>query len=166
MVFLSERLRLDVVAPGDESFLFDWENNPENWAVSEGEGPYTMSEIKSFITTCDDLERHGQIRFVVRKISDNMPLGALDLFNYQKRNRKAGLGILIANIQDRKKGYASECLSDHLTQIIDYFNLSEVYALVFRDNIASVRLFEKCGFTIQKTTNYKNKSALVYSRIK
>ncbi|MEZ4799657.1 MAG: GNAT family protein [Flavobacteriales bacterium] len=163
MVFTGSRLQLDVVALGDESFMFDWENNPENWAVSEGEGPYTLSEIRQFITTCDDLIEHHQIRFVVRQIQNQIPIGAFDFFNFDAKSNKVGLGILIADKSDRKKGYASECLTEHLPQMMQYFNLSEVYALVFKDNIASIRLFEKCGFTVQRTTIYKNKSTLVYT---
>lgn len=166
MTFLSKRLQLDVVALGDESFMFEWENNPENWAVSEGEGPYTLAEIRQFISTCNHLEKHKQIRYIIRLKESLRPLGTIDFFNFDSKQMKAGLGILIAEKMDRKNGYASECLQEQLPQLMQYFKLTEVYALVFKDNIASMRLFEKCGFTVQRTTIYKNKSTLIYTLLK
>lgn len=75
-------------------------------------------------------------------------IGCVDLFEFDPRNKRAGVGILIANQADRGKGYATEAL--HL--IIDYafevLDLHQLFSNVRVDNESSVALFKRLGFEI------------------
>jgi diamine N-acetyltransferase len=75
-------------------------------------------------------------------------IGCIDLFDFDPKNKKAGVGILIADQADRGKGYAQEAL--HL--LIDYgyntLDLHQLYANVRVDNENSINLFKKLGFEI------------------
>ena len=46
------------------------------------------------------------------------------------------------------KGYATEAVKLFLKYIKDNTNIKEVYGIALKDNIASLRVLEKCGFAI------------------
>ena len=75
-------------------------------------------------------------------------IGCVDLFDFDPKNKRAGVGILIADRKDRGKGFATEAL--HL--IMDYgfeiLDLHQIYSNVRVDNENSVALFKRVGFEI------------------
>jgi diamine N-acetyltransferase len=107
-------IRLRPLVPDDLKLLIDWENNPEFWNVSDRSGPYTNEEIRHFMEDCMDLQKTGQLRWIITD-QDDEPLGALDIFDYDPKTKTAALGILIAAPGDRKKGYATAALTKLLS---------------------------------------------------
>ncbi len=85
--------------------------------------------------------------------NDPHSIGGIDLFDSDPGNKRAGVGVLIANNAQRGKGYATEAL--HL--LIDYswniLDLHQLYSNVRVDNYNSLALFKKLGFEI---TGLKN----------
>jgi len=72
----------------------------------------------------------------------------LDLFEFDPRNRRAGLGILIADRADRGKGFATEALHLVVEYAFQVLDLHQLYSNVRVDNESSVALFKKMGFEI------------------
>ena len=88
-----------------------------------------------------------------------------------KKNPKIGLGILILSNIDLKHGTAEIFIKlmksvrgkgygkDAVTALVSYafreFQLKHIYSNILEDNMASRRLFEKCGFKQEGT--YKSK---------
>ena len=72
-------------------------------------------------------------------------MGCIDIFNYNEDKRNAGVGVLVYDNKDRKRGFAGEAL-DLLISFAKNERLSELYCHVSNNNIASRRLFEKYGF--------------------
>jgi len=52
----------DVVAE-DLKLIYQWENNPENWEVSETTKPFTFEEIKALIDSSSDFSKTQQKRW-------------------------------------------------------------------------------------------------------
>ncbi|MFZ7113828.1 MAG: GNAT family N-acetyltransferase, partial [Bacteroidota bacterium] len=75
-------------------------------------------------------------------------IGCVDLFDFDPKNKRAGIGILIADKADRGRGYATEAL--HL--IIDYgfeiLDLHQIYSNIRVENESSVTLFKRAGFEV------------------
>jgi diamine N-acetyltransferase len=79
--------------------------------------------------------------------SAGAPVGFVDLFDFDPVNLRAGVGILICDERDRRKGYAAEALelvSDYASAVL---HLHQLYATVEIDNIASIELFRGAGFS-------------------
>jgi diamine N-acetyltransferase len=72
----------------------------------------------------------------------------VDLFDFEPLHRRIGLGILIADKNDRQKGYAAEALQLVLQYCVEFLECHQVYCHVETDNSASIKLFEKLGFQI------------------
>ncbi|SFJ02519.1 Protein N-acetyltransferase, RimJ/RimL family [Treponema bryantii] len=61
------------------------------------------------------------------------------------------------------KGYATEAVKAFLPAMAKKLNIKEVYGICLAENLASVRVLEKCGFTqiYQGPGNYQGKEAQI-----
>lgn len=140
--------------PEDIHLMVLWENNPENWKVSGTDKPYTYLELKAFVEDEEPIQLSKQERFIICKLDDQTAIGTIDLFDVNFIHGFGSVGILIAESENRNKGYASESL-DLLSQyaknelVLRYLKCS-----IHSDNQASIKLFEKAGF--RQIGNFKN----------
>jgi diamine N-acetyltransferase len=154
-------IRLRPIDDHDIELLMIWENNPEFWHVSDRTGPYTREQIAAFIEDCRDLRHSGQLRWMIVD-HEGEPLGALDIFDYDPKSNTAGLGILIALAEDRKKGYAGDALKALLQFYKKEKSIRSFRSLVYYDNVPSLRLFRKCGFKELGRIAFKGKPAVQF----
>ena len=65
------------------------------------------------------------------------------------------------------KGYATEAVKAFLLAIAKKLNIKEVYGICLAENLASVRVLEKCGFTqiYKGLGNYQGKDAQIIKAI-
>ncbi len=158
---LPVRTYLRLVQEEDINLVLAWENNQEFWQYSATTGPFSKEEVLVFINECNNLIEHTQCRYII--LSDQQEaLGALDLFEYDEKNKTAGIGILIAEQQDRRQGYAQSAIKNCLSQPETKRNIRMLWCLVHTDNLASQKLFESCGFVVNGKKLYRGKEALRY----
>ncbi len=146
----SEHIRLRAVEPGDVDLLYSWENDPEIWHVSNTLAPYSRFQIEQFVMNAQqDLFASGQLRLIIEMKGDKLPgesAGAIDLFDIDAVNRRAGIGILVSNAF-RNKGIATEAVEAMILYMRDTLHLHQLYCHISEDNLQSIRIFEKLGFT-------------------
>lgn len=65
------------------------------------------------------------------------------------------------------KGYATEAVKAFLPAMAQKLNLSEIYGICLAENLASMRVLEKCGFTqiYQGSGNYQGKENKIIKAI-
>ena len=65
------------------------------------------------------------------------------------------------------KGYSTEAVKAFLPVMVQKLNLREVYGICLAENLASVRVLEKCGFTkiYQGPGNYQGQEAQIIKAI-
>ena len=65
------------------------------------------------------------------------------------------------------KGYATEAVKAFLSAMAKKLNIKEVYGICLAENLASVRVLEKCGFTqiYQGPGNYQGREAQIIKAI-
>ena len=130
----------------DLDFLFEIENNIENWQFGSEKKKYNKQELLDYITNAKtDISLAKQYRFVIDL--NSIPIGFIDLFNYT--NDSAGMGVIITE-KYRKNGFAKEALNlltDYAFIILD---INQLYATITKDNLASIKLFTSCGFEYRK----------------
>lgn len=141
-----ENVFLRQVDPSDATLLLLWENNPENWKVSETEAPFSLQEIQDYIATASNIRANKQLRLIICKTDSKKAIGTIDLFDVDFKNKRAGVGILISNKNERQKGFASEALELISKYASTILNFKQLHCLVQSDNLNSVSLFEKQGF--------------------
>ena len=157
--------------PEDIDLLYQWENDPLLWKVSNTITPFSRFILKQYIQEAHrDIYETKQLRLMIQDLNKR-PVGAIDLFDFDPYHQRAGVGILIYDHNDRGKGFASDSLklmSEYATEIL---GLHQLYANIAADNKASISLFEKSGFRLAgtKTDWLKNATGwideMIYQKI-
>lgn len=147
MQLQGKKIVLRSVLPSDADLLYKWENDKTNWQVSGTKKPFTKKEIKEFISRQKDIYLDKQLRWMIA--SNENSVGCVDLFKFDEKNLKAGIGILIDK-NHRRKGYASEALSLLIVYCFEILNLRKLFCNISSDNKASVKLFQKHKFIIKE----------------
>jgi diamine N-acetyltransferase len=145
----------------DLNIIYNWENNPEFWGISEHSGTLTKNEIQEFIEISQDLEKDGQMRWMIQDL-DGTVIGALDIFDFERLARSAGIGILIGESEDRRKGLAHDALNAFLEFQRSNGEIRQLICLIHKSNEASIALFVKNGFVKKGTKYFKGKEAVTF----
>lgn len=141
-------IHLRALEPEDVAFLYRWENDPMVWNVSNTTSPYSKYILKRYIETSHlDIYESKQQRFIIVHSQTNIPIGAIDLFDFDPHNRRVGVGILIYDEHHRGKGYASAALGLLVEYCFNVLDLHQIYSNITTDNEASIELFSRQGFT-------------------
>ncbi len=165
------KIILRPLEPEDISLLYRWENNMEIWEVSNTRIPYSRYVLNEYIkNSVRDIYETKQIRFIIENW-ERRAVGAIDLFDFEPYHQRAGVGILIHDIEDRNRGYATDALEALSEYVVIGLGLKQLYAHIAEDNVNSIMFFEKSGF--EKTGIHKNwlktisgwKDALFYQKI-
>ena len=144
-----EHIYLRALEPSDLDFLYKLENDETTWEVSNTFAPYSKYVLKQYLDNAHlDIFEVKQLRLVVCVAETDSAVGFVDLFEFDPKHRRVGVGIIIFARKDRQKGYASEALKLLLSYVFANLGVHQVFANITRDNEASIRLFEKLGFQL------------------
>jgi diamine N-acetyltransferase len=83
---------------------------------------------------------------VINLTSENRPIGFIDLFDFEPKHKRVGLGIIVFSEGDRRKGYASQSLEIVCSYAFEHLHVHQVYANITEDNTRSIEMFKKVGF--------------------
>lgn len=141
------KVMLRPLEPDDIDLLYLWENNTEIWEVSNTKTPFSKHILARYLVeSAKDIYETKQLRLVIETTAQE-PVGAVDIFDFEPYHMRAGVGILIHNSEDRKKGYAGDALHALSVYSFEILGLRQLYANITSDNPGSIQLFEKAGFT-------------------
>jgi len=141
-----DHIYLRALEPEDLDFIYDIENDESIWEVSNTITPYSRFLIKQYLEQAQrDIFEVKQLRLIICNY-DNLALGMIDLFDFDVKHKRAGVGILIKAKTDRKLGYGKEALSLLVNYCFSHLNLHQLYCNISEDNKASLKLFSNQGF--------------------
>ncbi|HNY01922.1 MAG TPA: GNAT family N-acetyltransferase [Bacteroidales bacterium] len=144
-----KRIRLRALEPGDIDRLYDWENDPSVWKVSNTFAPFSRFQLEQYVLQSqNDIFSNRQLRLmIVTRNAEGAEegVGAVDLFDFDPVHGRAGVGILIGE-PFRMQGYASEALSLLVRYAFSTLWIHQLYCNISAGNTASLALFEKHGF--------------------
>lgn len=143
-----ELVRLRALEPEDIDILYRWENDTEIWKVSNTVAPFSKFILRQFIESQKaDVFESRQLRLIVESQQTGKQIGAIDLYDIDPFNCRAGVGILIYEKEDRHKGYATDALSIIVNYSFFVLSLHQIYCSVPTSNTQSLNLFKSKGFT-------------------
>lgn len=145
-------IQLRALENSDLEILYDWENDPENWKVSQTLTPFSRKLLIKYLDQAHlDLFQIKQLRLVIELRESCLAIGLIDLFDFDPFNQKAGIGILIGEKAEREKGYAGEALRILLDYCFSILLLNQVYCNILESNKQSQHLFTQAGFSLSGT---------------
>lgn len=131
----------------DIDLLYQIENNPENWKVSNTQLPYSRYTLEQYVLSCghQDIYTLKHMRLVICETENLNAIGCLDLFDFDPNNLRAGVGIIIQN-EYREKGYAFESLQLLKDYAIHTLKIKQLYCSISPSNKESLNLFTHAGY--------------------
>jgi diamine N-acetyltransferase len=149
MILENKNIRLRAIEPSDVDIIYEWENNTETWKVSNTITPFSRNIISAYIEHAHlDIYQTKQLRLIIELKENKLPIGTIDLFDFEPFNKRAGVGILIAEDKNKQKGYASEALETLIEYSFEVLKLNQLFCNISETNPNSLFLFEKYGFEI------------------
>lgn len=137
---------LRALEPNDLEFLFQIENNETFWEVSHTQTPFSKYVLKQYLENSHlDIFEAKQLRLMIVEATSNKSIGLIDLFDFNPKHKRAGIGILI-DPGFQNKGLASESLELLIKYTFSHLELHQLYANITSDNANSIQLFESKNF--------------------
>ena len=142
-----KNIYLRALEPEDLEFIYAIENDESIWEVSNTQTPYSRFLIRQYLENAhQDIYEAKQLRLVICKNQDFEAIGLIDLFDFDPRNSRAGVGILIKDSENRNSGIGSEALDLLIHYSFTTLNLHQLYANIDLENEVSLALFTNFGF--------------------
>lgn len=140
-------INLRALEPEDLEFVYQIENDESIWEVSNTQTPYSKFLIRQYLENAhQDIYEAKQLRLAICKNDSKKAIGLIDLFEFDPKNNRAGIGILIQNEVDRTKGFGKEALELLINYSFNQLQLHQLYANIGVDNVSSLNLFATFGF--------------------
>jgi len=142
-----ETLFLRALELKDLDFIYAIENDETIWEVSNTQTPYSRFLIQQYLENAhQDIYEAKQLRLAICKNETETAVGLIDLFDFDPKNQRAGIGIVIQSEADRCKGFGKEALELLINYSFTHLQLHQLYANIGSDNVASSTLFSTFGF--------------------
>ncbi|EKF55396.1 N-acetyltransferase GCN5 [Galbibacter marinus] len=172
MISLSgKNIFLRALEPEDLDFLFALENDEKVWEVSETLAPYSKYILKQYLANSHkDIYEAKQLRLAISDYNNNL-MGLIDLFDFNPKHRRAGVGIIVLEEANRNRGIGKEALSLLIEYVFNHLNLHQLYANISQENKPSIHLFSNLGFErigVKKDWHYaagKYQNEILYQKI-
>ena len=142
-----ETIYLRALEPNDLEFIYAVENDELVWEVSHTQTPYSRFLIRQYLENANqDIYEAKQLRLAICNFGDDNAIGLIDIFDFDPKNNRAGIGILIKDVENRSQGVGTEALDLLIKYTFKNLNLHQLYANIGTENEASLALFIKFGF--------------------
>jgi ribosomal-protein-alanine N-acetyltransferase len=150
-VFETERLVVSHFTLDDASFVLELQSEPDWLRFIGDRGVRDLDSARAYIQRAP-LDMYARLGFGLYKVSlkaDGAPIGMCGLL---KRDSLPDADIGFAFLaRHRGKGYAREAAQATLDDARKSHGLKRILAITSPDNVRSIGLLEKLGFTYQKT---------------
>ncbi len=144
----SNEVLLRALEPSDLGFLYELENNPSNWAVSNTRIPFSKHTLKLYLNQVKDIYSDKQLRLIV--LLDGEECGLIDLFDFDAYHQRAGVGILLHQ-KFRNRGIAKAALEILKTFAAQHLGLKQLFCNILSSNLPSIKTFQQVGFECSGT---------------
>ncbi|WP_159017706.1 GNAT family N-acetyltransferase [Algibacter sp. L3A6] len=156
-----EHIYLRALEPEDLEFIHAVENDEAVWEISNTQTPYSKFLIKQYLEEAHrDIYDVKQLRLVI-STNENKAIGLIDLFDFDFKNGRAGIGVLIKDEVNRSKGAGKEALALLINYSFTHLDLHQLYCNISEGNTTSIKLFTNQGFEqigLKKDWTYVNGS--------
>ena len=147
MTLKGNTIYLRALEPEDLEFIYAIENDEDIWEVSNTQTPYSKFLIRQYLENAhQDIYEAKQLRLAICNNASNKAIGLIDLFEFDPKNNRAGIGIVIQNKEDRSKGYGKEALGLVIDFSFNQLQLHQLFANIGVENSSSLNLFAIFGF--------------------
>lgn len=107
--------------------------------------PYSRFQLERYIAeNSNDIYTDGQLRLII-ELRDGETAGAIDVFSFDPRHRRAELGIVVLK-EFRRRGIGRVALSLMERYCFRFLGIHQLYAYIQKENTACLNLFHSSGY--------------------
>lgn len=158
ILLTSPRLLIQPLTVNDSAFIFELVNT-DGWKQFIGTGKVnSVEDAKAYVERIN--ANANTVYWIVRLNESETPIGLVTLIKrYYLEHADIGFAFLP---EYSGKGYAYEA-SNVVLKYITENGFTQIEAITVPQNVSSVRLLEKLGFTFEKETEVKEEKLHVYT---
>lgn len=146
MNIFGQNIVLRAISESDAPLLLKMMNDPETEKMLGGVSfPISMVAQQNWIRR--QMENSSVLRCIIAdRTNEETGLGTVILSDIDQKNGSAQVHIKLGVENCRGKGYGTDAVKTIVKYAFEEMRLHCIYADVLEYNIASQKLFEKCGF--------------------
>jgi len=161
----TSKITLRAVEPQDLEFLYQCENDMPLWAYGTNKEPVSYFALKEYINSCSkSIYESKQLHLIIVLNENNARIGAVDLYDFDYFNSRAGIGIYVVQ-EYQNQGIATETFKLLTEYAFNFLNIHQIYAFVSEDNEKSKKALIKAGFKLVATLNDWQKIEKTFSNV-
>ncbi len=146
-MIVGERIRFRAIEREDLPHFVEWLNDPEVTAGLALFLPMSLAQEEGWFEGILKRPPDEQPLVIeIRQGEDWLMIGNLGLFDFDRRNRSAEVGIVIGAKEYWNQGYGAEAMDLILRHAFNTLNLHRVSLRVFASNPRALRTYQKSGF--------------------
>lgn len=126
-------------------FEYDFNNPTEEFNIGHSD-----EKANDWFDEIQKLQGNKNIRLGIF-LNDGSVVGDVALQDIDRVNRKCSVGIGIAKIENRSKGYGGEAVKLMMKYGFHYLGMERIYANTLDINIGAQKLLYKIGYTLEGT---------------
>ncbi|HIY37248.1 MAG TPA: GNAT family N-acetyltransferase [Candidatus Paraprevotella stercorigallinarum] len=144
--FVGNQIRLRAMEPEDLEVMYEMENDPQTWDVTNFTVPYSHFVLKQYMENeqCD-MFADRQLRMMIVRLEDSEVVGTVDITDFVPLHGRGEVGISIRKAY-QGRGYAKEALCLLCDYVFSFLYLKQLTVHIAVDNEVSLGLFRACGF--------------------
>ena len=142
----TKELFLRTIEKKDAFGVYLWELDKETQRVTQSEIKVSLENVYALIEQQTDVHNSSQLRMMICLSSNNASIGMVDLYDVDFEKGSAYVGVLIAEKQQRKKGFARQALLSIAQYAKKELKLVKLKATIQSSNEASIALFESLDY--------------------
>ena len=132
--FINDRIRLRAMEPEDLELIYEMENDPQQWDISNFTVPYSRYVMKQYLENSQcDMFADKQLRMMIVRLEDGVAIGTIDITDFAPIHARGEVGIVIRK-EFRGAGYAKDALTLLCEYAFDFLYLKQLIVHVATDN--------------------------------
>lgn len=138
------KISLRAPEPNDVDMMYRLENTVDVAKSSSNIAPVSRQMLWDYVQnySANPFVDH-QLRFIIE--ADSVPAGTIDITDIDNKNQHAAIGIAVEE-EYRRKGIAFAAILQAIEFCKAELGLHQLMAIVSRENVPSMNLFQKAGF--------------------
>ncbi len=148
MTLQNQHITLRALEPTDLDFLMQIENDTKLWILSNQQTPWSRYALEQYISNAhQDIYEAKQLRLVIESLEQRQAIGFVDLFDFDPKNKRVGLGICLVE-ESQNKGFGKQTLLLICKYVFDELLMHQIFVNILTDNNRSLHLFQTFGFEL------------------
>ncbi|MGH2401120.1 MAG: GNAT family N-acetyltransferase [Candidatus Limnocylindria bacterium] len=146
-----ERVFLRPFETGDAELYHRWRADAEVTALAGLPLPLSLAQIEQRIA---EKQGDSQYAYVICLLADERPIGEGLLFELDRLNGSAELGIFVGDKDEWGKGYGTDAVNALVDFGFEALRLERIWLEVWTENGRARRAYEKAGFVHEGTLRH------------